>query len=129
MRSGGIIVPEGLLGLGRKASFRRGAAGRNRRRGTNLPERGSPRPRRPAVGRGFCRGCSWGKGGGDGRLGRRSAGEDGEDVVAAVAAEDPVGFDAEQMGGAVAESGGERVGIFLQAGLDGAADGALDGGG
>ena len=55
-------------------------------------------------------------------LADEGASDDRQDVVAAVAAENPVGFDAEKFGGALAEGGGQRIGVFLQASLDGAAE-------
>ena len=48
-------------------------------------------------------------------------------VVAAVAAQNPIWFDAQKFCCAGAEGCGQRIGIFLQASLNGAADGALDG--
>ncbi len=48
-------------------------------------------------------------------LGHEGAGEDGEDVVGAVADQDAVGIDAEDAAGGLAEGGAGRVGVLAQA--------------
>ena len=119
MRSGGSTVPDGLLGFGRKTSFNRG------RGATKSSPSDQSAWKRDLFGLGPL------------HLGQRLVEDvarigqpqaialaderprdDRQNIVAAVAAQNPIRLDAEHLGGPAAKCLGQRIGIALQAALE-----------